>query len=198
MVDLNLDDVLGGAHAASNSVDPDAVREVVQEHDFRTTAVPRTSYPLPPPPPPMFEPQDGLFSKADLPNAAYQSREAELRRYYEKLSKHEAERGCAFGMARERERSAEVQRDMQRQADVRVRDAELEREQYRLQTHYAMAQPPTTMAGVAGQAMTTWMPTMLWDPLFRIAMTCVLVGGIGYVAWCLGQRLLPGAMREGN
>ncbi len=197
MIDLNLNDVLDGAVAASNSVDPDAVREVVQEHDFRTTTIPN-SYPLPPPPAVAMPQEQGLFSKADLPNVAFQSREAELRRYYEQLSKHEAQRGCAFGMAREREKSAEVQREMQRKADARVRDAELQRERARLEAHYAVAQPPTTMAGVAGQAMTSWVPMMFYDPLFRMFLTFALVGGIGYVAWSLGQRLLPKELRGGS
>lgn len=182
-LDLGLGRVFsrGGAESAANSVDPAAVQAAVEQHDFRAGAMPKTKYPAPPPP--MFYPQQPatLFGgpMPAAPSLPFERREAELRQYAVDLGKHEADRGFAWGVATTRE-----------QYDQAVRKAELDRDLANQRAQFAAVHPPTATAAL-GQAVVPWVPSLLGDPLIRLC----LLGGVVYLFWCLGQRLLPKSMR---
>lgn len=184
-LDLGLGRVFsrGGAESAANSVDPAAVQAAVEQHDFRAGAMPKTKYPAPPPP--MFYPpqQPATLFGAALPPIApqpFQQREVELRQYAVDLGKHEADRGFAWGVATTRE-----------QYDQAMRKAELDRDLANQRAQFAAVHPPTATAAL-GQAVVPWLPSLMMDPLVRLC----LLGGLVYLFWALGQRLLPKSMRE--
>lgn len=185
-LDLGLGRVFsrGGAESAANSVDPAAVQAAVEQHDFRATAMPKTKYPAPPPP--VFYPpqQPTTLFGATIPampsSSPFERREAELRQYASDLGKHEADRGFAWGHAVARE-----------QYDQAIRKAELDRDLANQRAQFAAVHPPTATAAL-GQAVVPWVPSLLGDPLIRLC----LLGGVVYLFWCLGQRLLPKSMRE--
>jgi hypothetical protein len=172
-----------GASAASNSVDPARVTATVEEHDFRAAAMPREPRPLPPPP--MWAaPLQGVPLFTDSRTApqmpSYDQRERDLRQYADALAEHEAARGFAWGTAVSRERY-----------DTQIRQAELDRDLAHQRAAYAQAHPPT-ISGALGQAVVPWVPSLLQDSLVRL----IIMGGLVYCVWALGQRLLPREMRE--
>lgn len=78
------------------------------------------------------------------------------------------------------------------QLQGQLRDVTLERDLHAQREQFFGAHPQT-LSGVAAQSIAPYVPSLLGSPVVQLGLVVVLLGGLAYVFWAFGQRLLPAA-----